>query len=176
VLHLSADEWTAIFLTLRIAVVATLCALPFGVFAAYALARWQFPGKMLVNGIVHLPLVLPPVVTGYLLLLSFGRRGMIGAFLGWQAALLVFFFAPFLGIVMGLAQLLIHRRHEMPYGPFLCLAALGVILGWPWLWDRTISTFSIAWLVPGFVVVCLVAMFFTLLLWGFVKRLLFGRR
>jgi molybdate transport system permease protein len=81
VLHLSADEWTAIFLTLRIAVVATLCALPFGVFTAFALARWRFPGKMLVNGIVHLPLVLPPVVTGYLLLLSFGRRGMIGAFL-----------------------------------------------------------------------------------------------
>jgi molybdate transport system permease protein len=81
VLHLSADEWTAIFLTLRIAVVATVCALPFGIFAAFALARWEFPGKMLVNGIIHLPLVLPPVVTGYLLLLSFGRRGFAGAFL-----------------------------------------------------------------------------------------------
>ncbi len=80
-LDLSSAEWTAIFLTLRIAVVATLCALPFGVFAAFALARWQFPGKTIVNGIVHLPLVLPPVVTGYLLLLSFGRRGFIGAFL-----------------------------------------------------------------------------------------------
>ncbi len=80
-LDLSAAEWTAIFLTLRIAVVATACALPFGIFAAFALARWQFPGKTLVNGIVHLPLVLPPVVTGYLLLLSFGRRGLIGSFL-----------------------------------------------------------------------------------------------
>ena len=82
----------------------------------------------------------------------------------------MFFFAPFLGIVMGLAQLVIHRRHEMPYGPFLCLSALGVIIGWPWLWDRTLSTFAVPWLVPGFVGVCLVAMFFTLLVWGFIKR------
>lgn len=80
-LHLSPDEVTAILLTLRIAVVATLAALPFGIFAAFALARWDFPGKMLIDGIIHLPLVLPPVVTGYLLLLSFGTRGVIGAFL-----------------------------------------------------------------------------------------------
>lgn len=80
-LDLLAAEWTAIFLTLRIAVIATLCALPFGIFAAFMLARRQLPGKTLVNGIVHLPLVLPPVVTAYLLLLSFGRRGMIAAFL-----------------------------------------------------------------------------------------------
>lgn len=80
-LDLSAAEWTAILLSLRIAVVATLWALPFGILAAFALARWQFPGRMLFNGIVHLPLVMPPVVTGYLLLLSFGRRGFIGSFL-----------------------------------------------------------------------------------------------
>ncbi|HTJ02627.1 MAG TPA: molybdate ABC transporter permease subunit [Methylovirgula sp.] len=81
VLHLSSEEWTAILLTLRIAVVATLAALPFGIFWAYALARWEFPGKTLIDGIVHLPLVLPPVVTGYLLLLTFGRKGVIGAYL-----------------------------------------------------------------------------------------------
>ncbi len=52
-----------------------------GLFVAYALARWRFPGKFLVDGLVHLPLVLPPVVTGYILLLLFGRRGPIGAFL-----------------------------------------------------------------------------------------------
>ena len=80
-LDLSAAEWTAILLSLRIAVVATLCSLPFGIFAAFALARWQFPGKTIVDGVVHLPLVMPPVVTGYLLLLSFGRRGFAGAFL-----------------------------------------------------------------------------------------------
>ncbi len=76
----SPDEWTAILLSLRIAIVATIVALPFGVAVAYLLARFDFWGKALVDGLVHLPLVLPPVVTGYLLLL-FGRRGPIGAFL-----------------------------------------------------------------------------------------------
>ncbi len=78
---LSPAEWTAIFLSLRIAIVATLISLPFGIFTAYALARWHFPGKTLVNGIVHLPLVLPPVVTGFMLLILLGRKGVFGAFL-----------------------------------------------------------------------------------------------
>ncbi len=80
-LDLSPDEWTAILLSLRIAVVATAVALPFGIAMAWLLARRSFWGKTLLDGLVHLPLVLPPVVTGYLLLISFGRRGPIGAFL-----------------------------------------------------------------------------------------------
>jgi molybdate transport system permease protein len=78
---LSPDEWTAILLSLRIGIVATLVSLPFGILVAYALARWQFPGKTIVDGIVHLPLVMPPVVTGFILLLLFGRKGVIGAYL-----------------------------------------------------------------------------------------------
>jgi molybdate transport system permease protein len=78
--HLSPDEWEAIRLSLRVASVGTLASLPFGLLIAYALARWRFPGKFLVDGIVYLPLVLPPVVTGYLLLLLFGRRGPLGEF------------------------------------------------------------------------------------------------
>jgi molybdate transport system permease protein len=78
---LSPDEWTAVALSLRISVVATAFALPFGIAIGWLLARKEFWGKTLVDGIVHLPLVLPPVVTGYLLLISFGRRGPIGAFL-----------------------------------------------------------------------------------------------
>ena len=80
-LGLSPDEWTAVALSLRISVVATVFALPFGIAIGWLLARKKFWGKTLVDGIVHLPLVLPPVVTGYLLLISFGRRGPIGAFL-----------------------------------------------------------------------------------------------
>jgi molybdate transport system permease protein len=80
-LHLSPDEWDAIRLSLRVATVGTLVSIPLGVFVAYALARWRFPGKFLIDGLVHLPLVLPPVVTGYILLLLFGRKGPIGAFL-----------------------------------------------------------------------------------------------
>jgi molybdate transport system permease protein len=78
---LSPDEWIAVRLSLRIAFVATLVALPFGVAIAWLLARKNFWGKALVDGLVHLPLVLPPVVVGYLLLISFGRRGPIGAIL-----------------------------------------------------------------------------------------------
>jgi molybdate transport system permease protein len=80
-LDLTPDEWIAIRLSLRIAIVATLVALPFGIAVAWVLARKNFWGKSLLDGLIHLPLVLPPVVTGYLLLLSFGRRGFIGSFL-----------------------------------------------------------------------------------------------
>jgi len=71
----------AVELSLRVALVATAVALPLGIAVAWLLARKEFWGKALLDGIVHLPLVLPPVVTGYLLLISFGRRGPIGAFL-----------------------------------------------------------------------------------------------
>jgi molybdate transport system permease protein len=79
VLNLSPAEWTAIELSLRIAIVATACALPFGIAVGWLLARKNFWGKTVLDGLVHLPLVLPPVVTGYLLLISFGRKGPIGA-------------------------------------------------------------------------------------------------
>src|SRR5712692_8895860 len=80
-LDLTPDEWVAIRLSLRIALVATFVALPFGIAIAWLLARKNFWGKSLLDGIVHLPLVLPPVVTGYLLLITFGRKGTIGGFL-----------------------------------------------------------------------------------------------
>src|SRR5258706_14275965 len=80
-LELTPDEWIAIRLSLRIALVATAVALPFGVAVAWMVARKEFWGKALLDGLVHLPLVLPPVVTGYLPLISFGRKGPIGAFL-----------------------------------------------------------------------------------------------
>ncbi|MBN8920714.1 MAG: molybdate ABC transporter permease subunit, partial [Rhizobiales bacterium] len=78
---LTPEELTAVQLSLRIALWATIGALPPALAMAWLLARKDFWGKSLVDGIVHLPLVLPPVVTGYLLLLTFGRRGAVGAFL-----------------------------------------------------------------------------------------------
>ena len=74
----STQEWTAIWLSLKVATVGSLASLPFGVAMAWLLARRQFPGKLIVNGLVHLPLVMPPVVTGWLLLIGFGQRGSIG--------------------------------------------------------------------------------------------------
>jgi molybdate transport system permease protein len=81
VFSLTPDEWTAVELSLRIAVVATVVSLPFGIAIAWLLARKDFWGKALLDGVVHLPLVLPPVVTGYLLLITFGRKGLVGGFL-----------------------------------------------------------------------------------------------
>jgi molybdate transport system permease protein len=81
VFELTPEEWTAIHLSLRIAVVATAVALPFGIAVAWLLARKDFWGKSLLDGLIVLPLVLPPVVTGYLLLIWFGRRGPVGSLL-----------------------------------------------------------------------------------------------
>jgi molybdate transport system permease protein len=81
VLSLTDQDWTAILLSLRIAGVATLVALPFGIAIALLLARKDFWGKSLIDALVHLPLVLPPVVTGYLLLITLGRNAPVGAFL-----------------------------------------------------------------------------------------------
>jgi len=81
VFDLSPEEWTAVALSLRIAVVATIVSLPFGIAIAFLLARKNFWGKSLLDAVVHLPLVLPPVVTGYLLLITLGRRAPLGAFL-----------------------------------------------------------------------------------------------
>jgi len=78
---LSPAEWEAVRLSLRVSFWATVAALPFGLFIAYALARWRFPGKQILNGLVHLPLILPPVVTGYLLLITLSPRAPVGAFL-----------------------------------------------------------------------------------------------
>ncbi|RIK99420.1 MAG: molybdate ABC transporter permease subunit [Proteobacteria bacterium] len=78
---LSAEEWTAIALSIRVSLVATLVATPIAVAMAWLLARRDFWGKSVLDAVVHLPLVLPPVVTGYLLLLTFGRRGAVGQWL-----------------------------------------------------------------------------------------------
>lgn len=78
---LGPAEWDALRLSLRVSLVATLVSLPLGLACALALARGRFWGRQLLNGLVHLPLILPPVVTGYLLLLTFGRRGWVGQWL-----------------------------------------------------------------------------------------------
>jgi molybdate transport system permease protein len=80
-LQLGPDEWNAVRLSLKVAFWAMLVSLPLGIATALVLARGRFWGKSVLNGIVHLPLVMPPVVTGYLLLLTFGKRAPLGAFL-----------------------------------------------------------------------------------------------
>jgi len=78
---LSPDEWQVLALSVRVALVSVACSLPVAVLVALVLARLDFPGKTLVDAIVHLPLVLPPVVVGFGLLVLFGKRGPIGSVL-----------------------------------------------------------------------------------------------
>jgi molybdate transport system permease protein len=87
---LGPEEWQAVVLSLRVSFWATLLSLPFGIFVAFALARWRFPGHALLNGLVHLPLILPPVATGYLLLLTFGTQGLVGGMLEQLGIVLAF--------------------------------------------------------------------------------------
>jgi len=87
---LGPEEWRAVALSLQVSFWATLVSLPLGILTAYALARWSFPGKQILNGLVHLPLILPPVVTGYLLLITFGTRGPVGSILADWGIVLAF--------------------------------------------------------------------------------------
>ncbi|NIG87642.1 molybdate ABC transporter permease subunit [Serratia symbiotica] len=75
---LSEYEWQVVELSLQVSVLAVICSLPFGILMAWLLVRCQFPGKTLLEGVIHLPLVLVPVVVGYMLLIAMGRRGVIG--------------------------------------------------------------------------------------------------
>ncbi|MCL2896171.1 molybdate ABC transporter permease subunit [Brenneria tiliae] len=78
---LSDYEWQAVELSLKVSVAAVICSLPLGILTAWILVRCRFPGKSLLDSVIHLPLVLPPVVIGYLLLVAMGRRGVIGVWL-----------------------------------------------------------------------------------------------
>lgn len=86
----SDAEVAIVLLSLRVALVGTLVSVPIAILVALALARGRFPGRSLLNAVVHLPLVLPPVVTGYLLLRLFGRQGVLG---GWLDSLFGITFA-----------------------------------------------------------------------------------
>jgi molybdate transport system permease protein len=89
--HLTPDDWDVIGLSLKVAIVAVVVTMPVAFALAYLLARARFPGRILVDALVHLPLVLPPVVTGWLLLILFGRTGPIGGWLDRALGLTVMF-------------------------------------------------------------------------------------
>ena len=83
---------------------------------------------------------------------------MIGAFLGWQACLMIFFLAPIAGTVIGVTQLLMRRKNEIRYGPFLCLAALVTIVRWSTIWESFRDVFALGWLIPATMAGCLLLM------------------
>ena len=93
---------------------------------------------------------------------------MIGAYLGWQPCLVIFFLAPIAGLVVGVLRLILFRDREIPYGPFLCLAALLSIVRWHAIWDYTLDLFAIGWFVPLLMLGCLILMGLMLGTWRLI--------
>jgi prepilin signal peptidase PulO-like enzyme (type II secretory pathway) len=126
----------------------------FGVWKWAGLEHWQALLTALVGMTISGGLIWVVRVVGALILgreaMGFGDvtlMAMIGAFLGWQPCLVVFFLAPFAGAVIGVLQWLSRRDPEIRYGPFLCLAALVVIVRWAAVWQSTAALFAVNWLV-----------------------------
>jgi prepilin signal peptidase PulO-like enzyme (type II secretory pathway) len=99
---------------------------------------------------------------------------MIGAFVGWQGSLVVFFMGPVLGLATGLVQWLVRGEHEIPYGPYLCLAALALICKWATIWDWTYSTFELGWLLAALLAVCFLLMGAVLWIYGALRNRFVG--
>lgn len=164
---------------------ASKCILVIGLAAAAAIVglwwlggvRWQSLLSALVGMASGLGLVWSVRLIGGWTLrreaMGFGDvtlLAMIGAFLGWQAALLVFFVAPFAGLVIGVVRWVIKRDNVLPYGPFLCVGALAVIVRWGalWSWGHG-GVFGVPWLAPAVVGGCLVLLTVLLALWRLVR-------
>ena len=99
---------------------------------------------------------------------------MIGAFLGWQATLMIFFMAPFVAVFICLVQWLVTRRRDIAFGPYLCAATLLLILRWTHIWETAAkSYFAMGW-VPQLVFFCLLLLAGLLRMWRIVERLLTG--
>ncbi len=88
---------------------------------------------------------------------------MIGSFAGWQASILIFFMAPFAGVVIAVAQFMVSRRHDIAYGPYLCLAAAFAVLVWPGLWSHWGFAFGLGWMIPALLLICILLMAIMLL-------------
>ncbi len=154
---LSPDEWNAVMLSLRVSFWAVLLSLPLGLLVAHALARWEFPGKQILNGIVHLPLILPPVVTGYLLLITFGKRGTVGQYLDqWFGIVLAFRWtgAALAAAVMAFPLMVRAMRLAIEaVDPKLEQAGSTLGASKPWVW----LTVTLPMILPGVIAGCILA-------------------
>jgi leader peptidase (prepilin peptidase) / N-methyltransferase len=175
--RLRRERLTYLVLTLWIAVAAILALAA----ATLSTAHWAglltaLVGMAAGGGVIWIVRIIGSAVL-HKEAMGFGDvtlMAMIGAFFGWQACLMVFFVAPFFGLLFAVGNYVLHQEREIPYGPFLCLGALAVMLKWPWFWAGTVDLFSLGWLVPALLAVCFVLM--ALLLWVYTLLLrLFSR-
>lgn len=163
---LTPQELSALYLSAKIALVATLISLPFAVWLGWTLARYQFRGKFIVEAVLQLPMVLPPVVLGYLLLIAFGTQGFIGRYLlqwcdiqlafNWKGAVLASMIMAFPLMVQPIKlafQMVDHRLEQAaatlgakPWQVFLTislpLASSGVIIGSILCFSRSLGEFG----------------------------------
>ena len=103
---------------------------------------------------------------------------MIGAFLGWQPTIFIFFMAPFAGLIIGVTQMILRRDDVIPYGPFLCLAAAAVTIWWAWFWNQDPhgfqAIFELGWLLPMVLALGVVMLGAMLVIWRNIKEAIFG--
>lgn len=99
---------------------------------------------------------------------------MLGALLGWQAAVITFFLAPFAGLLVGVIQFLLRRDQVIPYGPFLCLGAVSVVVGWRAVWPAVAPVFALGWLVPAALLACVLLLGLMLRIWRTVRERVLG--
>lgn len=153
---LSAEEWEVVSLSVRVGLVSVAASLPLAVACAWLLARHEFPGKAVFDAAVHLPLVLPPVVVGYLLLLAFGRNGPIGALLAPLGMELAFRWtgAALAAAVMGFPLMVRAVRLSMEAVDPRLEAASRTLGAGPW---RTFATVMLPLAWPGLVTGSLLA-------------------
>jgi molybdate transport system permease protein len=146
---LTAAEWSAVALSLRVSFWAVLVSLPFGIAVAYVLARKRFWGHGVLNVLVHLPLILPPVVTGYLLLLTFGRKGWVGAWLDQVLGIVIAFRWTGAAVAAGVMAFPLMVRairlsiEAVDIGLEEAAATLGAARGWVFL------TVTLPLMLPG---------------------------
>jgi len=146
---LTADEWGIVLLSLRVNAVAMLVALPVSFALAWVLARGRFPGKVVLDAAIHLPLVLPPVVTGWLLLLAFGTQGPAGKFLAhWFGITLMFRWtgAALASAVMALPLMVRAMRLSLEGIDHRLEQAARVLGAGPW---RAFATVTLPLAMPG---------------------------
>jgi prepilin signal peptidase PulO-like enzyme (type II secretory pathway) len=96
---------------------------------------------------------------------------MIGAYVGWQSTIVIFFLAPLAGVVVGILRMFLFRDKEIPYGPFLCLATLFLIVRWYTVWNQTADAFALGWFVPLIMLGCLGLMGLMLGAWRAISSL-----
>jgi molybdate transport system permease protein len=171
-LEFSPNDWQAIELSARVAITATLFSLPFGFLAAYLLVFTRMPGKVLIDGIINLPLVLPPVVVGYLLLLTLGNRGWLGGLLSdlgiqiiftWKAAVIASMIVGFPLLVRSIrigmetidenliqaSRTLGARWYDTLFSVILPLSSRSLIAGASLMFARSLGEFGATIIIAG---------------------------